>query len=228
MKKLAPKHIAIIMDGNGRWAKYKGKIRTEGHKEGANTVRKITEYCSKTKGIEYLTLYAFSTENWSRPKSEVDFLMKLLEKHLTNELDNYMRHDVRFEVIGDVSRFSNSLKSAIQKLQQATENNNSLRQILAINYGSQDEITRACKKAAASGAGITIGTISENLDTKNFPPVDLLIRSGGEKRLSNFLLWQAAYAELFFSDTLWPDFSETELARIVDDFSRRERRFGKI
>ncbi len=228
MNNQLPKHIAIIMDGNGRWAKSKGKIRTQGHKEGANTVRKITEYCSQTKDIEYLTLYAFSTENWNRPKSEVDFLMKLLETHLTKELDAYMKNDVSFEVIGDISRFSNSLKKSITNLQDKTSNNRSLRQILAINYGSQDEIVRSCRKVVEDGLEITTETINNNLDTKNFPPVDLLIRSGGEKRLSNFLLWQAAYAELFFSDTLWPDFCETELASIIDDFSRRERRFGKL
>lgn len=228
MKKNQAKHIAIIMDGNGRWAKFKGKIRTEGHKEGANTVRRLTEYCSKVDGIEYLTLYAFSTENWNRPKTEVDFLMKLLESYLTKELDAYMINDVKFEVIGDTSRFSKKLNIAIENLRDRTKENKSLTQILAINYGSQDEITRAVKKIVQIQSEITIDSINANLDTKYFPPVDLLIRTGGEKRLSNFLLWQSAYAELFFSETLWPDFCETELARIVEEFKKRDRRFGAI
>jgi undecaprenyl diphosphate synthase len=227
MKKNIAKHVAIIMDGNGRWAKFKGKIRTEGHKEGANVVRKITEYCSKSN-IEYLTLYAFSTENWNRPKSEVDFLMKLLESYLTKELDTYMANDVRFEVIGDMSRFSKKLNYAIQKLRDDTKNNSSLTQILAINYGSQDEISRCVKKLTELKIEPSIENITSHLDTGNVPPVDMLIRTGGEKRLSNFMLWQSAYAELFFTDTLWPDFCETELARVVDEFNHRERRFGKI
>jgi len=227
MKKNELKHIAIIMDGNGRWAKFKGKIRTEGHKEGAKTVRKITEYCSNI-GLEYLTLYAFSTENWNRPKSEVDFLMKLLDNYLEKELDGYMSNNVKFEMIGDISRFSDKLKKRIETTKEQTKNNNSLTQVLAINYGSQDELTRAFSRISHKQEPISIESITNNLDTAGMPSVDILIRTGGEKRLSNFLLWQSAYAELFFTDTLWPDFCETELARIMDDFKRRERRFGRI
>lgn len=230
MKKLPPKHIAIIMDGNGRWAKFKGKIRTEGHKEGANTVRKITEFCSNTDGIDYLTLYAFSTENWSRPKVEVEFLMKLLESYMTKELDTYMQNDVRFETIGDMSRFSDKLNLAIERLQNATKNNSSLIQTLAINYGSKDEIIRAISRVLKKGQPVTETSIENSLDSSlsGVPMVDMLIRTGGEKRLSNYLLWQSAYAELFFSDILWPDFCDSELARMVEEFKRRDRRYGGL
>ncbi len=230
MKKLPPKHIAIIMDGNGRWAKFKGKIRTEGHKEGANVVRRITEFCSHTDGINYLTLYAFSTENWNRPKTEVEFLMKLLESYMTKELDTYMHNNVRFEAIGDMSRFSNKLNIAIEKLQNVTKNNTSLTQTLAINYGSKDEITRAVSRVISANQNITESNIENYLDSSilGIPMVDMLVRTGGEKRLSNYLLWQAAYAELFFSDTLWPDFCDSELARMVEEFKKRDRRYGGV
>ena len=221
-------HIAIIMDGNGRWAKAQNKKRIEGHKVGAEVVKEITTYCANNDEIKYLTLYAFSTENWKRPKMEVEFLMKLLDNWLKKELDTYIKNEVKFEVIGDISKFSKKLQDRINYTKEKTKNFNKLTQILALNYGSRDEITRAVKKLCASNEEITEENINKNLDTANFPDVDLLIRTSGEIRLSNFLLWQIAYAEMFFTPTLWPDFTPKELEEIINNFKKRERRFGGI
>jgi len=223
-------HIAIIMDGNGRWAKAQGKKRVDGHKVGAEVVKKITTYCSNNPEIKYLTLYAFSTENWKRPKLEVEFLMKLLDNWLKKELDTYLKNEVKFEVIGDISKFSKKLQDRIKLTQQKTKHFSKLTQVLALNYGSQDEITRAIKRLCDNKEEITSSNISKNLDTgiKNIPDVDLLIRTSGEVRLSNFLLWQVAYSEMFFTPTLWPDFTEKELEKIINDFKKRDRRFGGI
>lgn len=223
----SPKHIAIIMDGNGRWAKLRGKIRVKGHEEGAKRVRAITESATNA-GVKYLTLYAFSTENWARPKTEVEFLMKLLEKYLDNELPTYQKNSTKFKAIGDISKFSASLKEKIKKAEQTTANNKKLTQILAINYGSKDEIVRAAKKMMDSSLEFTEENLNASLDTNEIPPVDMMIRTGGDKRLSNFLLWQSAYAELFFTDTLWPDFDEKEFFSLIEEFKTRERRFGKV
>ncbi|RDU57869.1 di-trans,poly-cis-decaprenylcistransferase [Helicobacter sp. MIT 99-5507] len=224
------KHLAIIMDGNGRWAKERKMKRTEGHKEGVNVVRDITKWCAKNN-ISFLSLYAFSTENWSRPKIEVDFLMKLLEKYLIKEASTYMDNNIKFRVIGDMNGFSNKLRDLILSLEEKTSKNTSLTQILALNYGSKDEIARAVLKTKIPD-NITknevLNLIQANLDTANIPDVDLLIRTGGEKRLSNFLLLQSAYAELYFCDTLFPDFKSDELEKIIDDFKKRNRRFGNI
>lgn len=222
-----PAHIAIIMDGNGRWAKEKGLKRTAGHEQGAKTVRAITEHCAKT-GIKYLTLYAFSTENWSRPKLEVEYLMKLLERYLKNELEVYIKNNIRFKTIGDISRFSKKLQQTIKDVEKKTSKATGLTQILALNYGSRDEITRAVKKLSEQKLEITEENIQNCLDTENIPEVDLLIRTSGEVRVSNFLLWQIAYAEMFFTDTYWPEFSTNELDDIISDFGKRERRFGGI
>lgn len=222
-----PKHIAIIMDGNGRWAKSHGLNRTAGHEEGAKVVRKITTHCNNI-GIRYLTLYAFSTENWNRPKLEVDFLMKLLGRYLKNELPTYLANNVRFKAIGDLSKFNKSLLQTIYTTEQKTAHCSGLTQIIALNYGSQNEITRAVNKAFAAKEPITESTIEKYLDTAFAPPVDLLIRTSGEVRISNFLLWQIAYAEMFFTNTYWPDFDESELDDILDEFTKRERRFGGI
>ena len=221
-------HIAIIMDGNGRWAKAQNKKRIEGHKVGAEVVKEITTYCANNDEVKYLTLYAFSTENWKRPKMEVEFLMKLLDDYLQKELDTYIKNKVKFEVIGDISKFSKKLQNRINYTKEKTKNFNKLIQILALNYGSRDEITRAVKKLCASNEEITEENINKNLDTANFPDVDLLIRTSGEIRLSNFLLWQVAYAEMFFTPTLWPDFTSKELDEIINNFKKRERRFGGI
>jgi len=219
-------HLAIIMDGNGRWAKKRGLKRIEGHKKGAEVVKEITTYCANNPDIEILTLYAFSTENWKRPKMEVDFLMRLLDNWLKKELDTYIKNDVKFETIGDISKFSDKLKKRIEYTKEVTKNNKKLTQVLALNYGSRDEITRAVKKLIEKNEEITPENIQKNLDITR--DVDLLIRTSGEIRVSNFLLWQIAYAEMFFTKTLWPDFTSDELENIINEFKKRERRFGGI
>ena len=303
------KHLAIIMDGNGRWAQSHNKPRREGHKAGARVVREITTWCAKHT-IEYLTLYAFSTENWKRPKAEVDFLMKLLRQYLKNEKKTYLENNIRFKAIGDISSFSNPLKEMIFDLEESTQNNTNLTQILALNYGSRNEIARCFQKllrASRGGNGVSersenlrgekpsnenlaglkgtssgdltgemggslavgligsslIGSgaegttegrnskggrfcagdtwealeqdtarleeaISAHLDTHFAPDVDLLIRTGGEMRISNFLLWQISYAELHFTQTFWPDFTTRELENIIAEFRTKSRRFGGL
>jgi undecaprenyl diphosphate synthase len=222
-----PRHIAIIMDGNGRWAKERRKARSKGHEEGAKNVRTITESAIKA-GVKYLTLYAFSTENWARPKSEVEFLMKLLERYLDKEAETYRKNGIRFEVIGDISRFSDSLVKKIESIRAETAKNKKLTQVLAINYGAKDEIVRAVKKMQSLSLEPNEQNLSISLDTAFMPDVDMLIRTGGDMRLSNFMLWQSAYAELFFTKTLWPDFGEEELFLMIEEFKTRERRFGKV
>jgi len=222
-----PNHIAIIMDGNGRWAKERGLNRTAGHEEGAKTVRKITQYCSDIK-VKYLTLYAFSTENWERPKLEVEFLMKLLERYLRKELSVYLENNIRFKAIGDLNRFSKSLQNTIFETQNKTANCSGLTQVLALNYGSKNEIIRAIKKLNDLDLEVTEQNLESCLDTAGMGDVDVLIRTSGEVRLSNYLLWQNAYSEMFFTQTYWPDFNVSELDDILSDFSKRERRFGGI
>ena len=221
------KHIAIIMDGNGRWAKERGLKRTAGHEEGAKVVRNITIHCAKL-GVRYLTLYAFSTENWSRPKLEVEYLMKLLEKYLKNELETFLQNNIRFKAIGDLSKFSKSLQNTIKEIEEKTSNNSGLTQVLALNYGSKDEILRAIRKLNERNLEVNEKNFESCLDTAGFSEVDLLIRTSGEIRLSNYLLWQNAYAEMFFTSTLWPDFSTNELDDIILDFNKRQRRFGGV
>ena len=222
-----PKHIAMIMDGNGRWAKERGLNRTAGHEEGAKTVRKMTQYCSDI-GIKHLTLYAFSTENWERPKLEVEFLMKLLERYLKKELEVYLKNNIKFKAIGDLNRFSKSLQKTISDTEIKTANCTGLTQALALNYGSKNEIIRAIKKLNEQNLEVNEANLESCLDTAGMGDVDILIRTSGEVRLSNYLLWQNAYAEMFFTQTYWPDFSESELDDILSDFSKRERRFGGI
>lgn len=220
-----PSHIAIIMDGNGRWAEAQGRTRSYGHEQGAEIVRTITSYCSNHPEIDRLSLYAFSTENWKRPKLEVEFLMKLLEKYLKNERKNYLEGNIRFEPIGDLSIFSKSLRKVIDDLQNVTHGCNGLVQSLALNYGARDEIVRAVNDLFPR-TPITVEQLNNALDCRH--NIDLLIRTGGDHRLSNFLLWQAAYAELFFTDTLWPDFTTKELESIIKKFKTVERRFGGL
>jgi len=222
-----PSHVAIIMDGNGRWAEQRGLKRTAGHEEGAKVVRSITEHSAEI-GVKYLTLYAFSTENWTRPKLEIEYLMKLLEKYLKNELDTFMKNSIKFKAIGDLSRFSKSLQQTIRRMEETTKNNCSLTQVLALNYGSKDEIIRAMKKLSQENLEITEENLESCLDTAGFSEVDLLIRTSGEIRLSNYLLWQNAYAEMFFTPTLWPDFTIEEFDNIIEDFNKRQRRFGGL
>ena len=222
-----PQHVAIIMDGNGRWAKEQGLNRTAGHEEGAKTVREITTHANNL-GIKYLTLYAFSTENWTRPKLEVEFLMKLLERYLKNELTIYLENNVKFKAIGDLSKFSKSLQKVISETQEKTKNCKGLTQILALNYGSRDEITRAVKKLVDKKLEINQENIESCLDTAGIPDVDMLIRTSGEIRISNYLLWQCAYAEMFFTKTYWPEFSRNDFDDLLSDYTNRERRFGSV
>jgi len=216
------------MDGNGRWAKQQGLVkRIKGHEVGARRVRDITIHASNL-GIKYLTLYAFSTENWKRPKAEVSFLMTLLEKYLVKELPLFLENNIRFETIGDLSKLSTSLQEEIKNTKEKTAHFSGLTQILAINYGAKDEMVRAINDAIKTGKEVDEESFDKLLDTKGIPPVDVLIRTGGDQRLSNFLLWQAAYSELFFTDTLWPEFSTDELDSIINKFTTIERRFGGI
>ncbi len=220
------RHIAIIMDGNGRWAELKGQKRVKGHEVGAKVVRAITEFCATDNDIERLTLYAFSTENWKRPRLEVEYLMKLLQKYLDSELETYLKNNIRFEPVGDLRAFSASLQKTIKDVKEKTAHCDGLVQSLALNYGAHDEILRAINRIKKCENDITQAMLSNALDCKH--DVDLLIRTGGDHRLSNFLLWQAAYAELFFTDTLWPDFTTTELEKIIKDFTKIERKFGGL
>ena len=222
------KHIAIIMDGNGRWAKQRGMIRTKGHQKGVESVRDITKFCATLPEIEFLSLYAFSTENWKRPKSEVEFLMSTLKKYLKKELPIYLENGIRFKTIGDISLFSDGLIEVIEETKELTKDGDKLTQVLALNYGAKDEIVRACKRVGQKHLPMNEQNLELSLDTGSIPPVDMLIRTGGEKRLSNFMLWQGAYAELFFTDTFWPDFNSSELESMMEEFYSRERRFGGL
>jgi len=219
-------HIAIIMDGNGRWAEDKNLKRIKGHEVGAEVVRKITEFCAANDEIERLTLYAFSTENWKRPRLEVEFLMKLLEKYLRSELSTYLKNNIRFEPIGDIRAFSKSLQNVIKDVQDKTAHCDGLVQSLALNYGARDEMLRAINNIRNYEGDITDEMLSNALDCNH--NVDLLIRTGGDHRLSNYLLWQSSYAEIFFIDTLWPDFTKNELEKIIKNFKKIERRFGGL
>ncbi|NPA50227.1 MAG: di-trans,poly-cis-decaprenylcistransferase [Epsilonproteobacteria bacterium] len=221
------KHLAIIMDGNGRWAKKRGLPRIKGHEEGAKRVKEITIFCANDLEIETLTLYAFSTENWKRPKIEIDFLMELLIDYLNKELITFKKERVKFETIGDLERFPKKVRDKIDEVKDKTKDFDRLTQILALNYGARDEITRAVKRLISNNEEITQENISKYLDTP-YSDIDLLIRTSGEIRLSNFLLWQISYSELFFTQTLWPDFSVEELKKIISSFKKRERKFGGL
>lgn len=215
------------MDGNGRWAKKRGFIRTKGHDSGANVVENVAKFCID-KDIKNLTLYAFSTENWTRPKSEVEYLIKLFKEFLIKKEEIFIKNEIKFETIGDLSKFDDELLNLITKIKEKTAIFNKLTLTLAVNYGSKDEIVRTVKKLISKGDEINETTISQNLDTVKIGDVDLLIRTGGEQRLSNFLLWQASYAELFFTPTLWPDFSYNELEKIVEKYTKIHRKFGGL
>lgn len=221
------RHLAIIMDGNGRWAKKRILSRSKGHEAGAKVVEDIAIFCAK-KGIKTLSLYAFSTENWKRPQNEVEFLMKLLKEFLISKEKMVLENNIKFHTIGDISVFSSELKEQISQLKAKSENNSGLNLVLALNYGARDELSRACAKLAQNGEQINEQNINSALDTASFGDVDLLIRTGGEQRLSNFLLWQASYAQLVFTPTLWPDFSADECQRYCDEFSKVHRRFGGL
>lgn len=229
-----PRHVAIIMDGNGRWAKKRHWPRVAGHKQGVEAVRRIAR-AARAMGIEALTLYAFSSENWRRPESEVSDLMGLLRLFISNDLDEMVRDNVRLRVIGDYRRFSPDLVELIDSAIARTSINTGPILVIALNYGAQGEIAAAARRLAERAQAGTLdpATIDEavfesELDTRDLPPLDLLIRTSGEVRLSNFLLWQVAYAELLFVDTLWPDFDADTLAAAVETFGQRQRRFGGL
>jgi len=221
------KHLAIIMDGNGRWAKKRGLIRTKGHERGADTIRDITQYCAEHETIETVTLYAFSTENWKRPKYEVDFLMRLLDRWLKKELETYHRFGARFETVGDIEGFSPKLQETIASIKEQTAHHTNVTQILALNYGSREEIAKAATRLATRGQEITEESLSSELNTP-YTDIDLMVRTSGSQRLSNFLLWQLSYSEFFFTPTLWPDFSPQELDDIIEQYINRNRRFGGL
>ena len=221
------KHVAIIMDGNGRWGIKKKKSRNFGHKAGLKTVEKIIKTSLK-KNIPYLTLFAFSTENWKRPQEEINFLLKLLENFLKNKLEDLVKQNIKLKIIGNRSKFPNNIKKIISYSEEKTKNSNRLQINLALNYGSKSEIVDTIKKLIKNKKNITQKVISRNLYTSNMPDPDILIRTGNTKRLSNFLLWQLAYSEIFFEKKLWPDFNENDYSLILNKFKYIKRNFGKI
>jgi undecaprenyl diphosphate synthase len=225
-----PKHIGIIMDGNGRWAASRGLPREEGHRRGTERSKEVIEVATEL-GLKALTLYAFSTENWQRPSSEVSTVMKLLEWYLKKEIERLMKNDVVFRTIGDFSRLSDHIQAILKETEEKTASNKGMILSVALSYSGRNEILRAVRKAISSG--IPADDLTENLfesylDTAGVPAPDLIIRTSGEMRISNFLLWQAAYAEFYFTDTLWPDFSKDEFLLAIQDYQRRDRRFGAI
>lgn len=222
------RHVAIIMDGNGRWAKKRFLPRAMGHKAGVETVRAIAR-AARDMGLEALTLYAFSSENWKRPEDEVAGLMGLLKHFIQSDLDEFHANNVRLRIIGDLSAFAPDVRELVEGALARTADNTGSILAIALNYGSQAELVRAARLAAAEGAdAITEASIERHLYTHDLPPLDLVIRTSGEQRLSNFMLWQAAYAELWFTDVLWPDFTPTHLAEALAEFGRRERRYGGL
>ena len=229
-----PQHIAIILDGNGRWAKAKGMPRNYGHAQGSKNVERICEVAWRM-GIKYLTVYAFSTENWSRPESEVAALMKLLRNYMKTCLKTAEKNDMKIRVIGDIDPLDDDIKRRIRELEEATVDNGGLNFTIALNYGSRDEIVRASRKMAEDCAegrldpeSIDETVFESYLDTHGIPDPDLMIRTSGEQRLSNYLLWQLAYSEFYFTDVPWPDFTKEELEKAVEEYNHRHRRFGGV
>ncbi len=228
-----PDHIAIIMDGNGRWAKQRGKLRVFGHENGTSAVKQIVEACTEL-GIKNLTLYAFSTENWKRPKLEVQTLMKLLISSLKKEMKNLHKNNIKLNSIGDIKTLPTKVFNELVDVIERTKNNTQMTLTIALSYGSRDELINTVKEISIKVKNNIIlpnnideSVINEHLYTHRLPDVDLLIRTSGEKRISNFLLWQIAYAELYFTDVLWPDFTKNDLYKSIRDYQQRERRFGK-
>ena len=229
-----PNHVAIILDGNGRWAKAKGMPRKYGHIQGAKTVEDICEV-AYDMGIQYLTVYAFSTENWNRPQDEVDALMKLLRNYMKNCLKRASKNNMCVRVIGEKSRLDDDIRESIEELENATKDNTGLHFTIAINYGGRDELVRATRKIAEKVANgevkpedITESMVNNHLDTAGYPDPDLMIRTCDELRISNFLLWQLAYTELYVTPVAWPDFSKEELEKAVEAYNRRDRRYGLV
>jgi len=232
-KNRLPKHIAIIMDGNGRWAKQRGKLRVFGHQNGKKAVQKVVENCAKLQ-IPNLTLYAFSTENWKRPKAEVEALMQLLIGAIKSELTKLTENNIRLKTIGNIDLLPDLIKKQINQAVEKTKNNTGLTLTVALSYGAREELTNACKDICSKVKENTItindideSIINQHLYTRDLPDVDLLIRTSGEQRVSNFLLWQIAYAELYFTEVLWPDFQDNDLYQAIISYQNRERRFGK-
>ncbi len=228
-----PRHIAIILDGNGRWAKRRGLPRTAGHAVGAETFRKIATYC-KDIGVDYLTVYAFSTENWKRPEGEVKTIMRLLNKYLQEAIDTMERDKIRMKIFGDLNALTEEQRELVRKTDEISQRYEGFQANICLNYGGRDEIVHAARRYAADlAAGKVEGELTEEqfggyLYSAGIPDPDLLIRPGGEQRISNFLLWQCAYAEFYFTDVLWPDFSPQELDKAIAEFQRRDRRYGKV
>ena len=228
-----PRHIAIILDGNGRWAKRRGLPRTAGHAVGAETFRKIATYC-KNIGVEYLTVYAFSTENWKRPEGEVKTIMRLLNKYLQEAIDTMERDKIRMKIFGDLNALTEEQRELVRKTDEISQRYQGFQANICLNYGGRDEIAHAARRYAEDlAAGKVDGELTEEqfgsyLYSAGIPDPDLLIRPGGEQRISNFLLWQCAYAEFYFTDVLWPDFSPQELDKAIAEFQRRDRRYGKV
>ncbi|GAA0871437.1 isoprenyl transferase [Gangjinia marincola] len=230
---LLPKHIAVIMDGNGRWAKKQGLFRVAGHEKGTKSVREVVEGCAEI-GIDFLTLYAFSTENWNRPKFEVEKLMNLLISSLKKELPTLQENKIKLHAIGSIESLPKKAKKELDEVIQKTKSNHNMTLTLALSYGSREEMTKAvqriCEKVKKNELevnNVTEDIITRHLYTKDLPDVDLLIRTSGEQRISNFLLWQIAYAELYFTEVLWPDFTRDHLVEAIKNYQKRERRFGK-
>jgi undecaprenyl diphosphate synthase len=228
-----PNHLAIIMDGNGRWAKQKGLLRAIGHENGTKSVKTVVQACAELD-IPFLTLYAFSTENWNRPKIEIELLMKLLVSSLKKEIHTFKDNNVRLNAIGDLDALPKKVNKELQEVIESTKDNTKMTLTLALSYGSREELIKTVKEISLkvknnliSRDAIDESVINNHLYTRSFPDVDLLIRTSGEQRISNFLLWQLAYAELYFTDTLWPDFTKTHLYEALLNYQNRERRFGK-
>jgi undecaprenyl diphosphate synthase len=223
-----PRHIAVIMDGNGRWAKQKGLPRALGHQEGVKSLHEMVEVCDAV-GVKYLTAYTFSTENWFRPKSEVDLLMKLMARTMDDERPGLIKNNIRVRAIGRISDLSQDLQDTLSRLVADTAKNAGLTFALAISYGGRTEIINACRRAVAAGkAPQTEAEFGALLYDASLPDPDLLIRTGGDRRISNYLLWQSAYTELYFTETLWPDFRKAQLLAAIEDYARRKRRFGRV
>lgn len=223
----APHHVAVIMDGNGRWAKQRLQPRAMGHRAGVKSARKIVR-AAHNAGVKVLTLFAFSQENWRRPQEEVSLLMQLFVKTLSREVDSMHKNGISIRFIGDHRDFSQGLRDEMARAEQLTLHNTRLKLVVAVGYGGQWDIAQAAQRLVTLGREINAENIEEHLDTAGLPHPDLMIRTGGERRISNFLLWQLAYTELYFSDTLWPDFGETEFKSAVEWFASRERRFGRV
>lgn len=222
-----PRHIGIVMDGNGRWAQRRSLPRVEGHRAAVDSVWEIVDECGRLH-VEVLTLYAFSSENWKRPEDEVGYLMGLLKQYLLSEIAELDSNGIRLSFIGDYNKLSPDILNLIEGASARTAGNTRLRLVIALNYGGQDEIARAVRAVVAAGESISADSIAARLDTADLPPLDLIVRTSGEQRLSNFLLWQAAYAELVFTDRLWPDFDGEALERACQTFATRERRYGGL